>query len=859
MSKKLFADVLNERTIIDLTGEMLNNEKINNSKPKRKFNSVLFKIIPAAAVIILIIGCINILPVLLNNEDIIPPGMEMTKIDLELGAYFNDSDISYLILQENNKFTFIRNIMMSYAPSGDYVIKDKKLFLYENFTGKYMAEFEIKDGQLIYQGGGSAEIDDYIKKGDVLKLKSEEEVLNNQQNFYVPEEETLIDFIVAAKFYKYSDTPFTDNENSYNRIINSVEDDPDGGLFNPDVYDDEYFKNHALVAVFFDYETMSIPKDIYAVKRMGNEMMIWVRDFEDINSPENKDVMSAYRRTAKVFLIEVNKSDIKGIDEIIPGFDYAPVVILPPETTENPESYTDTSAEQYQGLSETNPDFLCWLKVGFTSIDYPVVQTTDNEYYLAHDFNKKYSRFGSIFADYQNSKNITDNRNFILYGHNMLDNTMFQPLIAAYEKNENNFKNGMIEIYTPEEVYYYEIFSVSEEEPTSGYNQTSFNSDEEYVEFLQSLKDRSIFQKNIVLNADSKIITLSTWINDVSRDMRFVVRGVLVDKNNYGSDYPPVAPVIPDEPAPPFEMPDGRGMYLVCSVENNVPYQYSTILVLNPNNKTFSLNCNMYEGFSINNGTYEAANFSIKFTRYNKYAIGGAEFTLERTSEGDVTTYTYRGERYGMLTDGCIFKVITKQEYLEIEQAHYDFNNPNSVDTGINSIFMNEIPMFIKYNFGYSWFENKTELTPSEINPTFVLYKTYQFEKTLGNTFELDQNGWHYLLPDTTVREVLKSICDVDPYSIDFSPMVKNAPNYDPDYILFSNEISPSTCEFEIITDSFIHEGNTIKFDVQFYALLGNDAGITGEALYKFRYEFEPAMYKDLILCYKFIKAVRVE
>ena len=180
-------------------------------------------------------------------------------------------------------------------------------------------------------------------------------------------------------------------------------------------------------------------------------------------------------------------------------------------------------------LSDINPDTFCWIKVQHTSIDYPVVQAADNDYYLKRDFYKLYSPAGAIFADFRNSKSILNNRHVIIYGHNMLDNNMFQPLITAYEKREDNFKTGIIELITDEGMYYYEIFSVGQENPYSGYIQTYFESDEQYVKFLQTIQARSNFRKNVVLDADSKIITLSTCINEFWIDRRFVVRGVLIE------------------------------------------------------------------------------------------------------------------------------------------------------------------------------------------------------------------------------------------------------------------------------------------------------------------------------------------
>jgi len=179
-------------------------------------------------------------------------------------------------------------------------------------------------------------------------------------------------------------------------------------------------------------------------------------------------------------------------------------------------------------LANTNPDVFAWITVSGTKIDYPVVQTKDNDFYLRFGYNKEESRSGAIFMDYRNSKNLSENRHTIFYGHNMLDRTMFSPLIK-FSKNEELFKNGMIEIITNEAIYYYKIFSVHEEEPTSGYIRTNFYNDEDYVGFLTDMKSRSIFEKDVTLDADSKIITLSTCVNDIRVDRRFVVQGVLVD------------------------------------------------------------------------------------------------------------------------------------------------------------------------------------------------------------------------------------------------------------------------------------------------------------------------------------------
>jgi sortase B len=177
---------------------------------------------------------------------------------------------------------------------------------------------------------------------------------------------------------------------------------------------------------------------------------------------------------------------------------------------------------------DINSDFYCWIRVSQTTIDYPVVQTTNNDYYLNYSFRKVRNAAGAIFADHRNSKDIGENRNMVIYGHNMLDNSMFQPLII-FGSRWDYFKNGIIELSTEEATYYYEVFSAREADPSSGYIQVDFDSDEEYIEFLYEMQECSNFNKYLEFDAESKIVTLSTCVNDYKRDWRFVVQGVLFD------------------------------------------------------------------------------------------------------------------------------------------------------------------------------------------------------------------------------------------------------------------------------------------------------------------------------------------
>ena len=82
---------------------------------------------------------------------------------------------------------------------------------------------------------------------------------------------------------------------------------------------------------------------------------------------------------------------------------------------------------KFEKLRETNPDVIGWISIPGTVIDYPIVQTTDNDYYLDQSITGTYLKSGAIFVDFRNSSNWTD-RNTVIYGHNMASGEMFAQL-----------------------------------------------------------------------------------------------------------------------------------------------------------------------------------------------------------------------------------------------------------------------------------------------------------------------------------------------------------------------------------------------------------------------------------------------
>lgn len=197
------------------------------------------------------------------------------------------------------------------------------------------------------------------------------------------------------------------------------------------------------------------------------------------------------------------------------------------------------NAVQLDKLKALNPDTYGWIRVNCPNdnridrINYIMVQSADNDYYLDHDFYKNPQKAGAIYGDFRISRNVDENFNTIVYGHNMGDQSMFGPLLY-FGGSFDKFNSGTIEISTWDGTYVYEIFSVYETYPDSrGFNfsyiKTDFASEEEYVAFLEELKSKSAFEKDVKLTADSRIVTLSTCTNNLRRDTRFAVHGVLTE------------------------------------------------------------------------------------------------------------------------------------------------------------------------------------------------------------------------------------------------------------------------------------------------------------------------------------------
>jgi sortase B len=114
----------------------------------------------------------------------------------------------------------------------------------------------------------------------------------------------------------------------------------------------------------------------------------------------------------------------------------------------DPNTQLEDLRFDWEALRMLNPDIVGWIIVPGTNVNYPIVQGSDNEYYLYHLFDSSYSGTGAIFADYEGSPTL-DGQHNIIYGHNMFDGSMFSD-IFLYTNQEYFDNHRALFLCTPE-------------------------------------------------------------------------------------------------------------------------------------------------------------------------------------------------------------------------------------------------------------------------------------------------------------------------------------------------------------------------------------------------------------------------
>ena len=178
-------------------------------------------------------------------------------------------------------------------------------------------------------------------------------------------------------------------------------------------------------------------------------------------------------------------------------------------------------------LESQNEDIIGWLYCADTIINYPVVQHTDNEYYLKHGFDGQSNVAGTLFADSTSELGITRG-NVIIYGHNMKDGSMFGTL-SKYTDESYYEEHPVMYFLTPEQGYRVEFMCDRISESAIVNFPTYFVSVTEQQTYINDITSHAFWVNASAATTDYEMITLATCAyNSNYADPRYLLHGILI-------------------------------------------------------------------------------------------------------------------------------------------------------------------------------------------------------------------------------------------------------------------------------------------------------------------------------------------
>lgn len=181
----------------------------------------------------------------------------------------------------------------------------------------------------------------------------------------------------------------------------------------------------------------------------------------------------------------------------------------------NTEATNESDFVDLYALSLINPEIIGWIKIENSMINYPVVKTSDNEYYLSMDFYKNKSKSGCIFMDYRNDGRFTD-LSTIIYGHNMKDGSMFNGL-HKYKSYTYYREHPVIKIYTFYGIKEYSIIAVYIAEADDIAYDIYFDTTESYHNYKTAIDENKLYETGIELSDNKRTLVLSTCYGKTDR------------------------------------------------------------------------------------------------------------------------------------------------------------------------------------------------------------------------------------------------------------------------------------------------------------------------------------------------------
>lgn len=184
------------------------------------------------------------------------------------------------------------------------------------------------------------------------------------------------------------------------------------------------------------------------------------------------------------------------------------------------EAVDDDHTYDWDKLKEINPDIIGWIWIPDTVVDYPVVQTSNNDYYLYTGFNGEYNKYGTIFLDCDFTLDATPAmQNQVLYGH--ANTTSERQMFAGlkYYEDSSYYTDHPTIYYTRIEdgnqPVAYEIIDVIKVQADYDYRRPQFADQEDFLSYYANIHNISLYDTGKTAQANDQIVTLSTCVFDI--------------------------------------------------------------------------------------------------------------------------------------------------------------------------------------------------------------------------------------------------------------------------------------------------------------------------------------------------------
>ena len=219
--------------------------------------------------------------------------------------------------------------------------------------------------------------------------------------------------------------------------------------------------------------------------------------------------------------IERDSIDVYSIEEHEDGDDHR---------DSNEDDDSDDSIQlvstDFEDLLSQNKDTIGWIYIANTNINFPIVKTSNNSYYLKRNFRKEYNSAGWIFADYRNNFDELD-QNTIVYGHNRRNGTMFSNLKKFLDASfAGKMSSKYFSFNTINQRYVAKVYSVYKMSSTKLTLANNFESSEEYEKFINDVKTLSTHEYDTEVSSSDKTLTLCTC--DDNTAYRIVIHAKLI-------------------------------------------------------------------------------------------------------------------------------------------------------------------------------------------------------------------------------------------------------------------------------------------------------------------------------------------